>query len=63
MAIDTVGLRARLAKKTNQKWTQERLAKELGVTLRTVQRWEAGQDPSPLAEFQIDNLKKKYRIP
>ena len=31
-------------------WSQEQLARELGVSLNTVQRWEAGKNqPSPLA--------------
>lgn len=31
-------------------WSQEHLARELGVSLNTVQRWESGKTkPSPLA--------------
>jgi putative transcriptional regulator len=31
-------------------WSQEQLARELGISLNTVQRWEAGRNqPSPLA--------------
>lgn len=37
--------------------TQQALAMRLGVGLRTVQRWEAGQNiPSPLAIQQIKEL-------
>ncbi len=37
-------------------WTQERLAREIGVSFSTVNRWERGQSaPSPLA---AKNLKK-----
>ena len=38
-------------------WTQEKLARELGISLNTVQRWEAGKNqPSPLA------LEKLQRV-
>ncbi len=31
-------------------WTQEQLARDVGVSLNTVQRWESGRSqPSPLA--------------
>jgi len=31
-------------------WSQEQLARELGISLNTVQRWESGKNqPSPLA--------------
>jgi len=37
-------------------WTQERLAREIGVCFSTVNRWERGHSaPSPLA---AKNLKK-----
>jgi putative transcriptional regulator len=37
-------------------WTQERLARDLGVSLNTVQRWESGKNqPSPLA---LEKLQK-----
>jgi DNA-binding transcriptional regulator YiaG len=37
--------------------SQARLAKELGVTLRTVARWERGEFPIPrVAELALRNL-------
>jgi transcriptional regulator with XRE-family HTH domain len=37
-------------------WTQEQLARNIGVTLNTVQRWESGKTiPSPLA---MEKLQK-----
>ena len=37
-------------------WTQEQLARELGISLNTVQRWESGKNkPSPLA---LEKLQK-----
>ena len=38
-------------------WTQEKLARNIGVSLNTVQRWEAGKTtPSPLAMEKLQNL-------
>lgn len=38
-------------------WTQEQLARNLGVTLHTVQRWESGRtQPSPLAMEKLRAL-------
>ena len=40
-------------------WTQEQFARNLGVTLNTVQRWETGKNrPSPLA---IEKLKNAFQ--
>ena len=41
-------------------WTQEQLARILGVSLNTVQRWEMGRNkPSPLAR---DKLRHTFNI-
>jgi len=38
-------------------WSQERLARELGVSFSTVNRWERGRtSPSPLAEKGLEKL-------
>jgi len=41
-------------------WSQERLARELGVSFQTVHRWETGKfEPSQLAQEKIDRLLEK----
>ncbi|MFC1912248.1 helix-turn-helix transcriptional regulator [Chloroflexota bacterium] len=46
----------RLAKE----WTQEQLARNIGVSLNTVQRWESGKTrPSPLAAEKLQELFKE----
>jgi len=41
-------------------WSQEHLARELGVSFQTVHRWETGKfEPSQLAQEKIDKLLKK----
>ncbi len=41
-------------------FSQARLAKELGVTLRTVARWERGEFPIPrVAELALRNLVRE----
>jgi putative transcriptional regulator len=41
-------------------WTQEQLARYLGVTLNTVQRWESGKThPSPLAMEKLNLLLRE----
>jgi transcriptional regulator with XRE-family HTH domain len=38
-------------------WSQEQLARSLGVALNTVQRWEMGKTkPSPLAREKLDEV-------
>jgi transcriptional regulator with XRE-family HTH domain len=38
-------------------WTQEQLARTIGVSLNTVQRWESGKThPSPLAMEKLQEL-------
>jgi len=43
--------------RTQKGWTQEHLARNIGVTLNTVQRWESGKtSPSPLAMEKLRGL-------
>ncbi len=43
--------------------SQERLARLVGVSVRTVARWEGGQSqPSPLAERQLRGLENLERL-
>lgn len=38
-------------------WSQERMARELGVSFTTVNRWERGRtSPSPMASKSIEKL-------
>ena len=38
-------------------WTQEQLARNVGVSLNTVQRWESGKTiPSPLAMEKLQKI-------
>jgi transcriptional regulator with XRE-family HTH domain len=38
-------------------WSQEQVARELGVSLNTVQRWESGRNkPSALAREKLQRL-------
>ncbi len=40
-------------------WAQEDMAREIGVSLSTVQRWEAkGANPSRLARRELDTIFK-----
>jgi transcriptional regulator with XRE-family HTH domain len=42
-------------------WSQERLAREIGVSFCTVNRWERGRSrPSPMALNILDALRKRY---
>ncbi len=43
-------------------WSQERLARELGVSFQTIHRWETGKfEPSQLAQEKIDRLIEKEK--
>jgi len=43
--------------------SQEELAKELGVSFQSVNRWENGKfEPTKLAKAKLDKLFKKYDI-
>ena len=37
--------------------SQERLARELGVSLSTVQRWEKGSKPLPAHQEKLEKLR------
>lgn len=39
--------------------SQEQAAREIGVTLRTVQLWEAGAEPAPLGKAKIMRFLEK----
>lgn len=42
-------------------WTQQKLANELGVNLRTVQKWESGETKIRKSTIlNIENLRNKY---
>ena len=44
-------------------WAQEDLAREIGVSLSTVQRWEAkGANPTRLARRELERLFKEVGI-
>ncbi|MBI3997856.1 MAG: helix-turn-helix transcriptional regulator [Armatimonadetes bacterium] len=54
MATDVRSLREKLG------WSQERLARELGVSFSTISRWERGQgEPSPMAEKLLQELSRR----
>ena len=43
--------------RTRKGWTQEQMARSIGVSLNTVQRWEACKTrPSPLAMEKLQEL-------
>lgn len=43
-------------------WTQERMARELGVSFATVNRWEKGHTtPSNLAEKTLERLARRTK--
>ncbi len=54
MAVNVRSLRNRLG------WSQERLARELGVSFSTISRWERGEgEPSPMAERLLQELSRE----
>ena len=61
MAIDDQGFRALVKEVRKQlSLSQEDLARELGVSFATVNRWENGKSrPSKLAKAQFDNFCSK----
>ena len=43
-------------------WSQEHLARVLGVSFQTVHRWETGKfEPSQLAQEKIDKLLREEK--
>ena len=44
-------------------WSQEDLAREIGVSLSTIQRWESKKiKPHQLARRQLDRLFQEFNI-
>jgi len=51
------------ALRKNRGWTQEDLAREIGVSLSTVQRWESkGANPTRLARRELKRLFNEAEI-
>lgn len=51
------------ALRTIMGWTQEKLARQIDVSLATVQRWEAKKvTPSRLAQKELARLFRKAKI-
>ena len=49
--------------RTKKKWTQEDLAREVNVSLSTVQRWEKrGGEPTRLARRELKRLFQRVGI-
>jgi transcriptional regulator with XRE-family HTH domain len=52
--------------RTSRGWSQEHLARNLGVSLQTVHRWEAGKSaPSQLAQGRLTEFlgtQEQYRL-
>jgi len=49
--------------RTKKKWTQEDLAREINVSLSTVQRWEKrGGEPTRLARRELKRLFRRVGI-
>ena len=57
--MDELGIRVKALRKVKQ-WSQEDLAREIGVSLSTVQRWEKGSGkPIRLARIELEKQFKK----
>lgn len=57
--MNQLGERLKTLRKTMQ-WSQEDLAREIGVSLSTVQRWEKkGGKPIRLARMELEKLFQK----
>jgi transcriptional regulator with XRE-family HTH domain len=61
MTADDLGARIRAARR-RKRWSQQRLADEIGVALRTVGAWERGEAFPRYAEGDIDNLEKALGV-
>lgn len=45
----------------NLEFSQEKVARELGISSKTISRWLKGEnEPSDLAKYQIEKFIKKY---
>jgi len=56
-AKDILNLRLKL------QLSQEEFAREVGVTLSTIYRWEAGKSiPSKLAKLRLVELREEYSV-
>jgi DNA-binding transcriptional regulator YiaG len=57
--VDILGKKIRIMRKT-LRWSQEDLAREIGVSLSTVQRWETkGGKPIRLARMELQRLLRQ----
>jgi transcriptional regulator with XRE-family HTH domain len=61
MTADDLGARIRAARR-RKRWSQQRLADEIGVALRTVGAWERGEAFPRYAEGDIDNLEQALGV-
>ena len=60
--MNQLGERIKALRRTMH-WSQEDLAREIGVSLSTIQRWEKkGGKPIRLARAELDRLFKKLKI-
>lgn len=57
--MDALGRKIRIMRKT-LRWSQEDLAREIGVSLSTIQRWETkGGKPIRLARMELQRLLRE----